>query len=165
MIHCDFYVFFLNRLHLLPLHASMLCDDWLPYSTYLYFDFFLCSMTKLKEQSRKICYLLQASARPQRNSRWWLWPANNFANYPSPCSLWKGQRWYFLSFDVNIKWQSTTPNPCSLWKGDILLLVSTSILNDYFATDSFLYWFSEKVNHDWPDKMMCWFCPDCKIMK
>ena len=31
--------------------------SWLPYSTYLYLDFhLLCSMTKLKEQSREICY-------------------------------------------------------------------------------------------------------------
>ena len=35
--------------------------SWLPYSTYLYFDFHLlllfhlCSMTKLKEHSREIC--------------------------------------------------------------------------------------------------------------
>ena len=31
--------------------------SWLPYSTYLYLDFYLfCSMTKLKEYSREICY-------------------------------------------------------------------------------------------------------------
>ena len=31
--------------------------SWLPYSTYLYLDFHLfCSMTKLKEYSREICY-------------------------------------------------------------------------------------------------------------
>ena len=31
--------------------------SWLPYSTYLYLDFhLLCSMTKLKEHSREICY-------------------------------------------------------------------------------------------------------------
>ena len=29
--------------------------SWLPYSTYLYLDFYLCSMTKLKEHSREIC--------------------------------------------------------------------------------------------------------------
>ena len=29
--------------------------SWLPYSTYLYLDFHLCSMTKLKEHSREIC--------------------------------------------------------------------------------------------------------------
>ena len=28
----------------------------MPYSTYLYLDFHLCSMTKLKEHSREICY-------------------------------------------------------------------------------------------------------------
>ena len=28
----------------------------MPYSTYLYIDFHLCSMTKLKEHSREICY-------------------------------------------------------------------------------------------------------------
>ena len=27
----------------------------MPYSTYLYLDFHLCSMTKLKEHSREIC--------------------------------------------------------------------------------------------------------------
>ena len=32
-------------------------SSWLPYSTYLYLDFhLLCSMTKLKEHSREICY-------------------------------------------------------------------------------------------------------------
>ena len=31
--------------------------SWLPYSTYLYLDFhLLCSMAKLKEHSREICY-------------------------------------------------------------------------------------------------------------
>ena len=30
---------------------------WLPYSTYLHLDFHLCSMTKLKEHSREICYV------------------------------------------------------------------------------------------------------------
>ena len=30
-------------------------SGWLPYSTYLYLDFHLCSMTKLKEHSREIC--------------------------------------------------------------------------------------------------------------
>ena len=29
--------------------------SWLPYSTYLYLDIHLCSMTKLKEHSREIC--------------------------------------------------------------------------------------------------------------
>ena len=32
-------------------------SHWLPYSTYLYLDFhLLCSMTKLKEHSREICW-------------------------------------------------------------------------------------------------------------
>ena len=29
--------------------------SWLPYSTYLYLNFYLCSRTKLKEHSREIC--------------------------------------------------------------------------------------------------------------
>ena len=36
----------------------LLHTSWLPYSTYQYLDFYLlCSMTKLKEHSREICYL------------------------------------------------------------------------------------------------------------
>ena len=31
--------------------------SWLPYSTYLHLDFHMCSMTKLKEHSREICYV------------------------------------------------------------------------------------------------------------
>ena len=34
--------------------------SWLPYSTYLYLDFHLCSMTKLKEHDREICYIKTA---------------------------------------------------------------------------------------------------------
>ena len=40
------------------LDTAFCCQhSWLPYSTYLYFDFhlLLCSMTKLKEHSREIC--------------------------------------------------------------------------------------------------------------
>ena len=33
--------------------------SWLPYSTFLYLEFNFCSITKLKEQSRDICYLIK----------------------------------------------------------------------------------------------------------
>ena len=40
--------------------------SWLPYSTYLYLDFhlLLCSMTKLNEHSRDICYIPPIGASP-----------------------------------------------------------------------------------------------------
>ena len=39
--------------------CSYFYHSWLPYSTYLYFDFhLLCSMTKLKEHSREICKVM-----------------------------------------------------------------------------------------------------------
>ena len=31
-------------------------SSWLPFSTYLYFEIYLCPITKLKEHSREICY-------------------------------------------------------------------------------------------------------------
>ena len=36
-------------------NGLLFTPSWLPYSTYLYLDFHLCSMTKLKEHSREIC--------------------------------------------------------------------------------------------------------------
>ena len=45
----------LYTVHILPILA--ICG-WLPYSTYLYLDLHLCSMTKLKEHSREICYMV-----------------------------------------------------------------------------------------------------------
>ena len=42
--------------------------SWLPYSTYLYLDFhLLCSMTKLKEHSREICYKTPCPCQLQRS--------------------------------------------------------------------------------------------------
>ena len=40
-------------------NSSDISISWLPYSTYLYLVF-ICSMTKLKEHSRKICYISTA---------------------------------------------------------------------------------------------------------
>ena len=43
-------------------------SSWLPYSTYLYLDFhLLCSMTKLKEHSREICYKTPCPSQWQRS--------------------------------------------------------------------------------------------------
>ena len=39
----------------LAITIIQICLSWLPYSTYPYLDFHLCSMTKLKEHSREIC--------------------------------------------------------------------------------------------------------------
>ena len=41
--------------------------SWLPYPSYLYFDFHLCSMTKLKEHSREIYWEKHACIRNQSN--------------------------------------------------------------------------------------------------
>ena len=48
---------------------------WLAYSTYLYLDFHLCSMTTLTEHSREICYKKIAFAL-KSNSHWWFMRQN-----------------------------------------------------------------------------------------
>ena len=54
---CFITVPFISTLALWILNDSPLFPSWLPYST-VYLDFhLLCSMTKLKEHSREICYL------------------------------------------------------------------------------------------------------------
>ena len=48
--------------------------SWLPYSTDLYLDFhLLCSMTKLKEQSREICWFSPWQFSKVRQGSPWAW--------------------------------------------------------------------------------------------
>ena len=52
------FIGIINGFVIILVFMVILFLSWLPYSTYLYLDFhLLCSMTKLKEHSREICYL------------------------------------------------------------------------------------------------------------
>ena len=54
----------LRRVSSLPQGHWVISDSWLPYSTYLFLDFQLCSMTKLKEHTREICFCIFLTPMP-----------------------------------------------------------------------------------------------------